>query len=605
MRLTDEYSYGIVVDSGSSGSRLQVYRWKTTVSEGSLSALNSPPEILHEKDWQLKISPGVSTYKDEPKAIWSRHFKELAEFAEKIVPISLHLETPVFVLATAGMRLLEPGQQKAILSETCSAWKKHTKFKIDNCNEFVQIIDGSTEGIYGWLGLNYLKGVFQEKYSQDADTADEHNLSPTSPGSSVGFMDMGGASTQLAFVPSQEDIEKHRDDLSTVVLRNMNGDIQHWNVFVETWLGFGANEARKRYLSTLISLSTSVYSSTAISDPCMPRGATTEHHVNGKKYEIKGIGNFDLCQKTIYPLLLKNLPCKDFPCLFNGIHTPNLNYGLDTFVGISEYWYTAQDILGVGGDYDALRFNDAAREFCELEWSQVLENSDNGKYLNLNPDKFLKNACFKANWVVLVLHDGFELPLDLKSFSLASAVDGAELTWTLGKILLYASSQVPSLSSLEVGIYPSELSGKKFISGSGVADVRETIHMQFPYLFFLAIILAVWGWYKKRHLRKLVSPFTLLVNKFTEVRSDDIDLEEGLGNPAPKQTTFPPSLLALRTRLTMSLSEEPTFGQNPLGSRSFSNFNKPFSVPKRSASAMFYSFSENASRESLNKDKHN
>ena len=51
-------------------------------------------------------------------------------------------------------------------------------------------------------------------------------------------MDMGGASTQIAFVPSsKEEIKKHEEDLSKVILRNINGESQKWNVFSETWLG--------------------------------------------------------------------------------------------------------------------------------------------------------------------------------------------------------------------------------------------------------------------------------------------------------------------------------------------------------------------------------
>ena len=80
------------------------------------------------------------------------------KYAEDIIPLDKHSDTPVFVLATAGMRLLSPAKKKMILKETCSALQKNTNFYLPNCKNFIQIIDGETEGIYGWLSLNYLIG---------------------------------------------------------------------------------------------------------------------------------------------------------------------------------------------------------------------------------------------------------------------------------------------------------------------------------------------------------------------------------------------------------------------------------------------------------------
>ena len=35
----------------------------------------------------------------------------------------------------------------------------------------------------------------------------------------------------------KEQITKHKEDLSTVTLRNINGETQTWDLFVATWLG--------------------------------------------------------------------------------------------------------------------------------------------------------------------------------------------------------------------------------------------------------------------------------------------------------------------------------------------------------------------------------
>ena len=54
--------YGIVIDSGSSGSRIQIYKWTDQKfelkSSKDQSVLQSPPKITQEKDGQRKLHLG-------------------------------------------------------------------------------------------------------------------------------------------------------------------------------------------------------------------------------------------------------------------------------------------------------------------------------------------------------------------------------------------------------------------------------------------------------------------------------------------------------------------------------------------------------------------
>ncbi|CAK9441191.1 uncharacterized protein LODBEIA_P50600 [Lodderomyces beijingensis] len=664
--------YGIVIDSGSSGSRIQIYRWKDPKAQmqstKEATILQSLPSILQEKGWSKKISPGISSYntKAKIKQIWSQHYSELMRFAESIIPVENRQDTPVFVLSTAGMRLLPKKTQEAILSETCSSIRKNTDFYLPDCDSFVQTIDGSTEGIYGWLGLNYLMGSFTN-YNSKSATHD-----------SVGFMDMGGASTQIAFVPSSaEQIESHKNDLSRVTLRNINGETQDWNVFVATWLGFGANEARKRYISQLISLaSVNPGLQNHINDPCLPKGAVFDHVREGQKYVVEGVGNYEQCIKSIYPLLMKSIPCQDEPCLFNGIHGPKLDFTKDKFVGISEYWYTANDIFQSGGEYDFKGFNVKVKEYCESSWGKVLEQSKQGHYSGLSED-FLKDACFKASWVMNVLHEGFELPrigFELDSdesqdenskkimskhvpFKSADSVEGEELSWTLGKILLFASSQIEPAakdkSQPVIGIFPSEISGHKFIPG-GASKSGYTLdddsddeqdgalgHFIYSIIFFFLLAFFIYN-FGKGHLgkwgnglRRFEVPFELkrkigsaasrvgFLRKYFGDRGaasyqqlEQINLEEGVGGvrtqQSPKQSSNSTSHSStfLRTRSAIGLNDEYEAGAQRSAPPDYhdasspkhfnprvNNFlNKPFMSTKKST---FYPGGTNNSKESL------
>lgn len=468
-----DYNYFIAIDSGSSGSRAQIYKWEAP--RESLENPASPPKIIQEKGWSLKITPGISSFANNPKKAWKNHYKKLLKFAEDVIPKEKRLSTPVRIMATAGMRLLPEKKQEALIQETCKSLAKYSKFQISpDCSETFSVIDGSTEGIYGWLALNYLMGSFDD-YNLDSKTHE-----------SIGFMDMGGASTQVAFVPSLEEAEKHKNDLTEVRLRNLNGKEQKWPVFTATWLGFGANQAKQRYLTHLVSsLPESARKNGQINAACFQKNLKIENFAfEGKKYTFTGTGHHAECLNEIHPLLLKHIPCEDEPCLFNGIHVPKMDFEKDKFVGVSEYWYTANDIFKSGGEYNFHIFSDKTREFCETEWDKILERGKAGDYNNV-PESYLFDACFKASWLINILHEGFGLPrvgievdnskADAEEekkitqahvpFKSAESVNGQDLAWTLGSAVIMASSQIaPGAQVGIVGGAPKAGSGSSFSS---------------------------------------------------------------------------------------------------------------------------------------------
>lgn len=596
-----------------------VYRWINPASAKDILPSELPdmyfdrvPVISLEDNWTTKITPGILTFGSKPKKVWSGHYRKLIQFAEGIVPAAQIPETPIYVLSTAGMRLLPEKQRSDVLHQTCKLIQRNSRFLLPDCSEHVKVIDGSTEGTYGWLALNYLMGLFNR-----------HSTSE-----SVGFLDMGGASTQIAFVPSEAEISKHDEDLATVVLRKNDGSSHTWRLFVETWLGFGANQARARHLNALINLyvgSNPVTKRKVIKDPCMPAGALLkDYEYQGQKYSIQGTGSYEQCLRDTYPLLMKHLPCKEDPCLFNGVHAPKMDFEKDKFVGISEYWYSANDIFHSGGEYNFHTFNEKVKTFCDSNWDTVRRNSKNGDYLKL-PERALLDACFKATWVLNVLHEGFGLPrlnVDIKDpgemetdkevkkvhvpFKSAQSVDGKELSWTLGKILLVASSQIPTQDARPVGITGKSLVDIEYDSDDDVS--KNGIAVLWWWFFAFVIILALLR-FERRRLRRFYSevmnvaprnvkpkfknvlaslrnsspeflkPPILKIITYMEVQSQvemDMRLEEGSARASPR---IAPQQSFLRTRSSINLA---TDGQNSALNLEF--MNKPFLSPKTAAS---------------------
>ncbi len=504
--------YGIVIDAGSSGSRIQIYKWPETeylkATSSDLKILNSVPEIVQDEKWSKKISPGVSSFKDKPGKIWKNHLKQLIEHAKEIIPAENHKDTPIFVLATAGMRLLPEDKRNIILNNICSSLQNDNTFYLPDCTSHVQMIDGETEGIYGWLALNYLTGKFNSYGSKDQ----KHD--------SYGFMDMGGASTQLAFAPNSTESAKHSEDLSTIYLRNVDGATQEWKLFVTTWLGFGANQARKRYSEMLILLGDSDETDEVeiITDPCMPELLESSYEYSKHRTSLVGAGRFEQCLKTMYPLLRKHLSCQDEPCLFNGVHVPGIDFNKDQFVGVSEYWYTSNDIFKLNESFSFLSYSLKVKTFCETSWPQIQKDVKNGIYGDL-PIEYLEDACFKGSWIVNVLHEGFGMPrggVDVSEdevkqqenqhhvFKSVGSIGGSEVAWTLGRMLLYASSLVPALpNSPAVGIIPSKISSSSVLTGGGgdqkslfdsVTNKLKNIDdddFENPFIIFFLILLVI------------------------------------------------------------------------------------------------------------------
>ncbi|KAG6370064.1 nucleoside phosphatase family-domain-containing protein [Boletus reticuloceps] len=502
--------FGIVIDAGSSGSRLQIYSWKdpqTVLEDYGDAVRNVLPKVEKGvqvgEDWITKSSlvrlipfsfaPGcLSSFGDNPEGV-AGYLEPLIRHARTYIPPSLESDTPLFLLATAGMRLLEPLQQARILNAACTYLRTASVFRIESeskdgpCGSSVQIITGEEEGLFGWIAVNYLMDGFVGAEQ-----------------TTYGFLDMGGASTQIAFEPAEEDVVGNEAALVDVRLRLLGGaEIKH-KVFVTTWLGYGTNQARERYVAEVIRDAEAAgmlddgVDSQQIQDPCLLKDLSlTEkvHSIGGPTvhHTLVGTGSFTQCLQKTAPLLNKDVPCPDAPCLFNGVHVPRINFASSHFIGVSEYWYSSEHVFGLGGLYDFVQYERAATQFCARDWDgivrehemskkagllggdgEVMQNGqvvETGKWGDTVEISRLQMQCFKAAWVANVLHEGIGIPrivdpggnsttegekvaqqaekkgLGRPVFQSVDTVGDIAISWTLGKMVLEASKEVKPLSS--------------------------------------------------------------------------------------------------------------------------------------------------------------
>ncbi|WFD26030.1 apyrase [Malassezia nana] len=431
--------YIVIVDAGSSGSRLQVYSWRDLswtrkellrqkLSLHVLPSIERGAPSGSDKSWQVKLEPGLSSFADNLPGLRT-YLTELLDHVYDMIPSKDLPHTPIYVHATAGMRLLPPEQRQAILLETCRMIRAYPFAQEPQAHDFtgadpdsacsghVRVISGEEEGLFGWLAINYLMRGFE-------------------PGSRpYGFLDMGGASSQIAFEPSEADAQK---DLFPVSLRRLDGSVDEHAVFVTTFLGFGTNEARLRYLYAL----TDQANMTEVSDPCLPKGL----RLSGQQgvSHVVGAGSFAECLAQQKPLLHRNATCATPPCPFHGVHVPSIQFDKVPFVGVSEYWYSSDDVFALGGAYHRDQLDKAAEAFCQSDWHALAAKFDSHEYREQVTPSRLQMQCFKAAWVSTFLHEGLALPRENSAqfFQSVNEVQGVGVSWTLGKALLEASREI-------------------------------------------------------------------------------------------------------------------------------------------------------------------
>ncbi len=137
--------YTIVIDAGSSGSRVHVYEIRK--EDGTF-------RVVDELFEQLK--PGLSAYKDNPAAA-AESLDPLLKSAAQRVPASQHSTTPIALGATAGLRLIGEDAASKILAATREYILARYDFLVRSERD-IRILDGNEEGKYAWIAVNTLLG---------------------------------------------------------------------------------------------------------------------------------------------------------------------------------------------------------------------------------------------------------------------------------------------------------------------------------------------------------------------------------------------------------------------------------------------------------------
>ncbi|GAV58318.1 GDA1_CD39 domain-containing protein [Cephalotus follicularis] len=236
-----ESYYTVVVDCGRTGTRVNVYGWELrNVGNADLPILvqaypdNSNKSSLWKSPCQyhcMQIEPGLDKFVGNTSGVRAS-LEQLIVWAEQWVPRERHRDTPIFVLATAGLRKLALKDSRQVLDDVEAVVKEHLfLYK----KSWIRVLSGKEEAYYGWVALNYKMG----------------SLGNSSGAPTLGLLDLGGSSLQVVL---EVDGARHDEHL----IRSKIGSVEH-QIIAYTWPAFGLNEALDRtvvMLSQVLPLNT-------------------------------------------------------------------------------------------------------------------------------------------------------------------------------------------------------------------------------------------------------------------------------------------------------------------------------------------------------------
>jgi len=373
--------YGVVIDAGSTGSRVLGFSFHRSIIDNSLQ--------LDEELWK-QVKPGLSFYHEQPENC-SHGLIELLDEAKSFIPKDYWKTTPITLKATAGLRLLPKEEGDAILDVARTVLEKSGFLPEEN---LIEIMNPMEEGLYGWFTVNFLLGQF-------------NNIKK-----SFVSLDLGGGSTQITFAPTStvEGLEGRKHFMHNVnILQN---PIQ---VYSHSYLGLGLMAAREAILlaSSIQTEAVNNEEIKKVTTACMAHGTKSKDwsfhgnnyiisHTTGDSKEnafqscLELVNNIINVQNVHTPSELKSRKIAAFSYFFDlaAEHYLVNDGATDAVVKISDFINIAKNACAFGG----------------------------GEH---------RFACMDLTFISALLTTGYGLPPD-KEIQLYKKINGHEASWALG-----------------------------------------------------------------------------------------------------------------------------------------------------------------------------
>ncbi|SCU97142.1 LADA_0H04720g1_1 [Lachancea dasiensis] len=411
-----DHQYVVMIDAGSTGSRVHVYEF---------DVCTQPPTLIHETFKMTK--PGLSSFDNDDVGA-AHSLDELLDEAVKAIPKDRQSCSPVAVKATAGLRKLGDLKSEKILK----AVKKHLEddypFPVVE-KDGVVVMSGEEEGVYAWITANFLLG----------------NIGAGGKLPTAATFDLGGGSTQIVFEPTFPPNEvmlegEHKYSLSFAD--------QDYTLYQFSHLGYGLMEGRNKVNALLVETAIKegrmekTDKTSKLTSPCLPPGSVAPNVKvaleSGDEYQVTFSGPTTAagaqCRSLADKILKKDAACSSPPCSFNGIHQPSLvrTFKETNDLYVFSYFYDKTQPLGLPLSFTLQELADVARMVCNGEevWESVFSGIE-GSVAELKKEPLW---CLDLTFQVSLLHTGYDIPLH-RELRTAEKIADSELGWCLGASL--------------------------------------------------------------------------------------------------------------------------------------------------------------------------
>ncbi|NWH47367.1 ENTP8 diphosphohydrolase, partial [Fregata magnificens] len=421
--------YGMVFDAGSSHTSLFVYEWDSDKE-------NDTGVVSQTLSCDVQ-GQGISSYaNDPPKA--GDSLRECLDKALKVIPAAKQRDVPAYLGATAGMRLLREQNSSAadqVLAEVAKTMQEYpVAFK------GARILTGEEEGAYGWITINYLLESFT-KYSRKA-----HTWVHPEAANIFGALDLGGASTQISFMPKGSAM--NWNEASKFTLYGYN-----YSIYTHSYLCYGQNEMLKRLAKELIAVRGELGGERCAGSlklVCLRgRGSETkqsENYLGIGNVTLEGRGNASACLAAVKKLFNFSACGQRQDCTFDGVYQPPVS---GQFIAFSAFYYNFKFLnLTEGQSLAAVR--ETIEHFCTRSWEDL-----SSSYPKENPER-LPKYCANANYILTLLLDAYKFnETSWNNIFFQMKVGSADVGWMLG-YMLNLTNMIPAEAPAWVkGHFPS------------------------------------------------------------------------------------------------------------------------------------------------------
>jgi hypothetical protein len=408
-----EARYGLIIDAGSSGSRIYIYCWKPGGDPANRGPWVTAALGQQGKPLVFKFSTPLSDKSCESDA--HNCLSRLIDDARQNIGNDPQI-TRVHLMATAGMRRKEVDYPKEtkVTMDTAEAYLKKTFKSASTVTS--TIITPEQEALYGWIAVNYLMGFLKDK---------DGNSSPT-----MGILELGGASTQIAYASS---------DPSSQGLATLPWGDTTYQIYRHSFDGLGQDKALDKIN---YSYSNSGHSSMSKQrrpiNPCYPidypipgdDGLGAWNYGDGL-----GAGNYNDCKNQIENTLLLSLP--NDQQMDKQRRQPH-----GVFLAYAGYYYTYSFLSKVFEKpiLSLAELETAGSQYCSERWEK-LDNWE--KLKSYSDEKYLPLWCFRAAYIAALLQTGYGFPNATQQIFTTDTIQGNEISWTLGAMVYEAGSKLP------------------------------------------------------------------------------------------------------------------------------------------------------------------